>query len=145
VHTIYEDLFRSNEMPCGVNAVVAIATNLGFNIEDSVIFNKASLDRGLFRSTKTTSHKDEEKSMGSNVERFERPGANVVGLRNANYNHLGEDGLPDICVRLDDPESDLEVAIIGKTMATTPVIATTGGSATASEPKRDLKVPVICR
>lgn len=38
------------EHPTGINAVVAIMPFLGENQEDSVILNKASLDRGLFNS-----------------------------------------------------------------------------------------------
>lgn len=38
----------SNNMPNGVNLIVAIMTYSGFNQEDSIMINKASLDRGLF-------------------------------------------------------------------------------------------------
>ena len=39
-----------NDLPTGINAVVAIACYSGYNQEDSVIFNKSSMERGLFRS-----------------------------------------------------------------------------------------------
>lgn len=39
-----------NEHPDGVNAIVAIACYTGFNQEDSIIINKAAIDRGLFGS-----------------------------------------------------------------------------------------------
>jgi DNA-directed RNA polymerase II subunit RPB2 len=38
-------------MPYGENAIVAIATYSGYNQEDSVILNKGSLERGMFRTT----------------------------------------------------------------------------------------------
>jgi DNA-directed RNA polymerase II subunit RPB2 len=38
-------------MPYGENAIVAIAMYSGYNQEDSVILNKNSLDRGMFRTT----------------------------------------------------------------------------------------------
>ena len=41
----------TNELPSGVNAIVAIMTHTGFNQEDSVMINKSALDRGLFTST----------------------------------------------------------------------------------------------
>ena len=36
----------------GENAIVAVMCYSGFNVEDAVILNKGSLDRGLFRTTK---------------------------------------------------------------------------------------------
>ena len=39
-----------NDLPTGINAIVAIACYTGYNQEDSVIFNKSSMERGLFRS-----------------------------------------------------------------------------------------------
>lgn len=39
-----------NENPNGINAIVAIACYTGFNQEDSIIINKAAIDRGLFRA-----------------------------------------------------------------------------------------------
>ena len=39
-----------NDLPTGINAIVAIACYSGYNQEDSVIFNKSSMERGLFRS-----------------------------------------------------------------------------------------------
>ena len=38
------------ELPTGINAIVAIGCYTGYNQEDSVIFNKSSMERGLFRS-----------------------------------------------------------------------------------------------
>ena len=40
-----------NDMPSGQAPIVAILTKEGFNQEDSIILNKSSIDRGLFRVT----------------------------------------------------------------------------------------------
>ena len=40
-----------DKLPNGINVVVAIMTYTGYNQEDSVILNKAAIDRGLFAST----------------------------------------------------------------------------------------------
>lgn len=39
-----------NEYPNGINTIVAVACYTGFNQEDSIIINKAAVDRGLFSS-----------------------------------------------------------------------------------------------
>lgn len=41
----------SDVLTCGENVVVAIATYTGYNQEDSLVFNKSAINRGLFRST----------------------------------------------------------------------------------------------
>lgn len=48
VYTKYADLLKINEMPSGINAIVAIACYTGYNQEDSVIMNQSSVDKGLF-------------------------------------------------------------------------------------------------
>lgn len=141
VHTVYERLLDADEMPNGQNAVVAILCKKGYNQEDSIIMNRAAIDRGMFRSFKTTCVRDEEKSMGANVERFENPTAAAsasangsgcgatVGMRDADYSHLEADGMPAIGAELDG-----DVAIVGKTMATTPVVIDSGGGGAMNAP-----------
>lgn len=43
-------MLRFNELPAGINAIVAILSYSGYNQEDSVIMNSSGIDRGLFRS-----------------------------------------------------------------------------------------------
>ena len=50
VQTFTSKYLHINELPNGLNTIVAIATYSGYNQEDSVIMNKSAIDRGLFRS-----------------------------------------------------------------------------------------------
>lgn len=61
VGTKAAELMRANEMPAGINAVVAIMCYTGFNQEDSVLMNQSAIDRGLFRSVFFRSYQDRER------------------------------------------------------------------------------------
>lgn len=49
---------KFNELPAGANCIVAVATYDGYNQEDSIVLNRAALDRGLFRSTYYHTYQD---------------------------------------------------------------------------------------
>jgi DNA-directed RNA polymerase II subunit RPB2 len=51
VYTKASELLHINDMPSGINAIVAIACYSGFNQEDSVMLNLSSIQRGLFSLT----------------------------------------------------------------------------------------------
>jgi DNA-directed RNA polymerase II subunit RPB2 len=86
---------HSENLPSGVNAVVAIMTYTGFNQEDSVMINKSALDRGLFSSTYYKSYKDQCNKNHSTGEEevFMRPDAKTTAhLKPYNYSKVGDDG-----------------------------------------------------
>ncbi len=71
--------------PNGLNCIVAIAINGGFNQEDSVIINKAASDRGLFNGCKWTF---KESSLEQNEE-FRIPDPLKTGnMKPKNYSKL---------------------------------------------------------
>ena len=49
VNTYMSDNLGLSQLPSGMNVVLAISTFTGYNQEDSIIFNKASIEKGLFR------------------------------------------------------------------------------------------------
>jgi len=87
--------YGAQEMPSGQNIIVAIMTYTGYNQEDSIMINRASLERGLFRSVFYRTYKDEERKNQSSgeEERFDKPDPQTTKqMKNANYSKLGVDG-----------------------------------------------------
>lgn len=87
------NVLHFNEMSHGAMPVVAIMTYRGYNQEDSIILNKGSLDRGLFRTTTYKTIVEEEKKRGSSD--FESICLPKFQYRNRNYDysHLNEEGI----------------------------------------------------
>lgn len=87
--------YGAQTMPSGQNITVAIMTYTGYNQEDSIMINRASLERGLFRSIFYRTYKDEERKNQSSgeEERFDRPDPQQTKqMKNGNYTKLGADG-----------------------------------------------------
>jgi len=87
--------YGAQTMMSGQNIIVAIATYSGYNQEDSIMINRGSIDRGLFRSIFYRTYKDEEKKNQSSgeEERFCKPDPAVTKqMRHSNYDKLGADG-----------------------------------------------------
>ena len=62
VKSRYLNLFNKEELPYGVNTIVAIMSYTGYNVEDAILVNEGSLQRGLFRTTYFTTYEDFEES-----------------------------------------------------------------------------------
>ena len=71
VKSHYLEYINKEENPYGVNTIVAIMSYTGYNVEDAVLINEASLKRGLFNTTYYTMYESTEESHSS----AETPGA----------------------------------------------------------------------
>ncbi len=83
------------EKPMGCNVIIAVMTYEGYNIEDALIFNKGSIDRGLFRATYFRSYEAvESRYLGGLKDRITIPDKGVKNyLKEEYYRHLEEDGI----------------------------------------------------
>lgn len=81
--------------PIGQNMVIAISSFDGYNIEDAVIVNKASIDRGLARSHYFRTYTTESQTYwGGQRDEITVPDKDVRGYRSEEaYSHLAEDGV----------------------------------------------------
>ncbi|MGC9310375.1 MAG: DNA-directed RNA polymerase subunit B, partial [Candidatus Aenigmatarchaeota archaeon] len=98
-HPIVDTItFRSNlieEHPQGQNVVIAIMPFKGYNMEDAVILNKASVERGLFRSIFFRTYiTAEKKYWGIESDQICVPDEGVKNFRSkVEYQKLEEDGV----------------------------------------------------
>ena len=96
----YTKIVNNEETPYGENIIVAIGVFSGYNVEDSILFNKASVDRGMFRTTYYTSYQSREESntvpesnINSYFKNIENTN-NVIRLKPGyDYSHLDSNGI----------------------------------------------------
>ena len=117
VKSRYLKYINNEEQPYGINVIVAIACYGGYNVEDSILFNKASIDRGLFRNTYYNTYEareDSSKVGNSQVDsRFANiESSNVTGLKPGyDYADLDDDGLIKPNTKIDEKK-----VMIGKVL-----------------------------
>ncbi len=94
VDTRLMNIINLNKVPSGCNVVVAIATHTGYNQEDSILFNKASIDRGLFQAVIYHTEKDEDKKIHGDQEIRCRPDpTKTKGMKFGNYSKVNDNGV----------------------------------------------------
>ena len=95
VDTRIMNMIQLNKIPSGTNVIVAIMTHTGYNQEDSLLFNKGSIDRGLFVTTVYHTEKDEDKQKinGDEEIRCKPDPLKTKGIKMANYQKVNSKGV----------------------------------------------------
>ena len=95
VKTIMHDIYNYDSHPAGQNLVIAIMSYKGYNMEDSVILNRASIERGLGRSTYFRPAVAEElRYSGGLMDEVCIPDKEVKGYKSEkDYRFLEDDGI----------------------------------------------------
>ena len=110
----YLDYVNREEQPYGVNAIVAIMSYTGYNVEDAILINEGSILRGMFRTTYYSMYEAREESSkitGMNNSKFANiEKNNVIGKKKGyDYSFLDDYGL----IR-DNTELNDKMILIGK-------------------------------
>ena len=112
VYTQTSDFFHMNDLPYGINAIVAIMCYTGFNQEDSILINKNAIDRGLFRTTVFKTVVIEEKKIGNNCFDIISIPKKDIQKKHYNYQKLGVNGIIQIGEKVN--EGDI---LVGRVMS----------------------------
>lgn len=95
VNTRIAKYIHTDILPCGEQAIVALACYTGLNQDDSIVFNQTSIDRGLFRSIslKKWICQIEKNQSTSQDDIFMKPDqTKLTGTRHAVYDKLNDKG-----------------------------------------------------
>jgi DNA-directed RNA polymerase subunit B len=92
VQTRALDIIGYTSRPAGNNAILAIMSFTGYNMEDAIIMNRSSVERGMYRSTFFRLYSTEEvKYPGGQEDKILVPEPGVRGYKGKEYYRLLED------------------------------------------------------
>jgi DNA-directed RNA polymerase II subunit RPB2 len=119
IRTKYSEHLKVNMLPNGENLIVAIMTYTGYNQEDSLIVNEASIQRGMFNITGYNAIVAEEENDNSSSTEltFANPLTyNIPNQKYANYATIDEYGMPRHATKID--EDDCVFGMVSKETST---------------------------
>ena len=99
INTKIAQYTSSDIMGNGFNTIVAIMTYTGFNQEDSIMINRATINRGLnslsyYKSITATSKivSQNERTIFGNPIKMKEEGINVLGIKKRDYTYINDKG-----------------------------------------------------
>lgn len=125
LNTRYCEYLNLNRLPNGENLIVAFASYTGYNMEDSIIINRDSIERGMFNLTyyKNVVDREEENKKDNEVIKFNNPktildqNKTLNELKWANYKKLDVNGFPILNSYISEGD-----ALLGKTKIKTEIV-----------------------
>ena len=94
VDTRLMNLINLHSIPSGSQVIVAIMTYTGYNQEDSILFNKGAIERGLFQATIYHTEKDEDKKIHGDQEiRCKPDHTKTKCMKFGNYDKVSDNGV----------------------------------------------------
>ncbi|KAL5730517.1 DNA-directed RNA polymerase [Ranunculus cassubicifolius] len=97
----YMNSLPKPEMYNGQNAIVSVNVHQGYNQEDSLVMNQASVDRGLFRTEHIRNYKDEvDNTETRRAKTKERMSFCKTQKKHEGVHKLDDDGLPFLGAKL---------------------------------------------
>ena len=112
VKSFMHDVLEYDKHPAGQNVTIALMSFEGYNMEDSIILNRGSVQRGLARSTYFRPYEAEElRYSGGLTDEIHTPDKEVKGYKSEkDYKHLEKDGIVYAGAKVKEDE-----VVIGKT------------------------------
>ncbi|MBI4158747.1 DNA-directed RNA polymerase subunit B [Candidatus Woesearchaeota archaeon] len=112
VKSFMHDVLDYDKHPAGQNVTIALMSFEGYNMEDSIILNRGSVQRGLVRSTYFRPYDAEElRYSGGLTDEIHVPDKEVKGYKSEkDYKHLEKDGIVYAGAKVKEDE-----VVIGRT------------------------------
>ena len=121
VKSRYLKYINNNENVYGENVIVAVMCYTGYNVEDAVLVNEASLHRGLFRTTYYSTYETHEEKSSSGDDTIETLLTNIednVNVMNTkpdySYNELDSHGIIRENTIIDDQIPPILIGLTSK-------------------------------
>ena len=114
VNTKLTEYSMADDLPTGINAIVAIMSYTGYNQEDSIMINKQAIERGLFKSSyfktyDTYESKDTKTETEDIIGNFNNSDIDIDTNKKYNYSKLNEYGVIEEGLYVEDND-----VLIGK-------------------------------
>ena len=120
----YLKYINNEELPCGVNTIVAIMSYTGYNVEDAILINQGAVDRGLFRTTYFSMYESREENEKTSNDSVDTRFADVLKVPDVerikpkyDYNNLNEYGIIREGTEMND-----KTVVIGKVVSSSDIL-----------------------
>ncbi|EON61783.1 DNA-directed RNA polymerase III subunit RPC2 [Coniosporium apollinis CBS 100218] len=128
------ELIKYDKLPAGQNATVAVMSYSGYDIEDALVLNKASCDRGFGRCQVF-------KKATTALKKYANGTQDSIGLKdydpkNSRHKKLGRDGLVEVGSKLEQGD----IYIMKQSPMNTSATGVGGSTATNPNDRRDVNM-----